>query len=46
MDNWLSLIIADYDVIPELIVLVRLIGVCYMLEIVTAAIGFINGIRR
>lgn len=43
MDQWISLIIGDLDVMPEVIVLVKMCGALFLLEIATSVVAFLGG---
>lgn len=46
MDSFVNIVIGTLQIAPEIEVLVRLIGVLYLLEVITSAIAFIGGVRR
>lgn len=46
MDVWIDLVVGSLDILPEVKALISLIGVCYMLEIITSVVAFIGGVKR
>lgn len=46
MQEWVDMIIGAEQVYPEIIVIVKLVGVCFMIELALSAIAFLSGIKR
>lgn len=46
MDLWQNLVVGTLEIVPELSVLVNIIGAMFLLEIATSAIALLSGVRR
>lgn len=46
MDTFTSLFIGDLEVANEIVVMVRMLGVMFALELFAAVVSFLGGFRR